>query len=64
MASARIVEAVDVLEEGCVDLPSGVPGVAPDEFGLHRLEECFDCGVEAPIFVNLLLAGFVAHRDV
>jgi hypothetical protein len=45
MASARIVEAVDVLKEGCVDLSSGVPGVAPDEFSLHRLEECFDCSV-------------------
>jgi hypothetical protein len=64
MTSAWIAKAVDVLEESRVDLPSGLPGVVPDEFGLHRLEECFDCGVEAPIFVNLLLAGFVAHRDV
>ena len=41
MASPRIVKAVDVLKEGGVDLPSGVPCVAPNEFSLHRLEECF-----------------------
>jgi hypothetical protein len=64
MASARIVEAVDVLKEGCVDLSSGVPGVAPDEFSLHRLEECFDCSVDAPIFVKRRQSRRAAHKDV
>ena len=56
MASAWIVEAGDVLKEGGVDLPSGVPGVAPYEFGLHRLEKRFDYGV-------VITISLATHRD-
>jgi hypothetical protein len=56
MASPRIVKAVDVLKEGRVDLPSGVPGVAPYEFGLHRLEKRFDYGV-------VMTISLATHRD-
>jgi len=39
MASAQIVEAVDVLKERALDLSSGVPGLAPDQFSLECFEE-------------------------
>ena len=57
MASPRIVKAVDVLKEGRVDLPSGMPAVTPDEFGLHRLEECFDRSV-------VIAITLATHRDL
>jgi hypothetical protein len=56
MTSAWIVKAVDVLEESRVDLPSGLPAVAPDKFGLHRIEERFDCDVVVAI-------ALATHRD-
>jgi len=34
MASTQIVEAADVLKESALDLPSGVPRMAPDQFSL------------------------------
>jgi len=40
--AARIVEAVDVFEEGEFDLLAGLPVVPPDQFCLQRLEEAFD----------------------
>ncbi len=39
MPTARVTEAVDVLEDGGVGLASGVPGAPPDQFGLDRLED-------------------------
>ena len=35
MFPARIVEAVDVFEEGDLDLATGLPVAAPDEFSLQ-----------------------------
>ena len=55
MFSARVVEAVDVFEEGDLDLPTGLPVTPPDDFGLQGLEEAFDGGIEAPIFVKQAL---------
>ena len=52
MFASRVVEAVDVFEEGDFDLAAGLPVAAPDQFGLQRLEEAFDGGIEAPIFVK------------
>jgi hypothetical protein len=49
---ARIVETVDVFEESNLDLATGLPVATPDEFGLQRLEEAFDGGIEAPMFVK------------
>ena len=54
MASPRIVKALDILKEGGVDLPSGVSCVAPNEFSLHRLEECFNCSVVKAIALTTL----------
>ena len=56
MASPQIVKALDILKEGGVDLPSGVSCVAPNEFSLHRLEECFNCSVVKAI-------ALATHRD-
>ena len=57
MFAARIVEAVDIFrcpamvcmqtmrgEEGDFDVSAGFSVAAPDELGLHRLEEAFDGG--------------------
>ena len=45
MTTPRIVEAVDVLEEGQLGIAAGRPRPAPDEFGLEGLEEGLDGGV-------------------
>lgn len=39
MSAAGVVEAVDLFEEGEFDLTTGLPVLAPDQFGLQRLEE-------------------------
>lgn len=57
MSPARVVEAVDVFEECALDLTTGLPVAAPDQFGLQRLEEAFDGG----IVVTVALA---AHRNL
>ena len=55
MFPARIVEAVDVFEEGDLDLATGLPVAAPDEFSLQGFEEAFDGGIVVAI-------AFSAHR--
>lgn len=55
MFAARVVEAVDVFEECNLDLTPGMPVAVPDQFGLERLEEAFDCGIVVAI-------AFPAHR--
>ena len=50
-----VIEAVDVFEEGHFDLTPGLPVVAPDPFGLQRLEEAFDGRIVVAI-------AFLAHR--
>ena len=57
MFPARIVEAVDIFEEGDFDLATGLPVAAPDQFGLQRFEEAFD----GRIVVAIALA---AHRNL
>ena len=42
MFAARILDAVDVFEEGDFDLTASLPVATPDQFGLERLEEAFD----------------------
>jgi len=37
--AARVVEAVDVFEEGDFDVPAGLPVSAPDQFGLEGLKK-------------------------
>jgi hypothetical protein len=38
----RVVEAVDVFEEGDFELPAALPAATPDQFSLERFEETFD----------------------
>ena len=57
MASARIVEAVDVLKERDLDLSSGLPRLAPDQFSLQRFEESLDHRI-------VVAVAFAAHRDL
>ena len=45
MFTSRVVEAVDVFEEGDLDLATGLPVVPPYQFGFQRLEEAFDGGI-------------------
>ena len=65
MFSAWVVEAVDVFrcpamvclqtmrgEEGDFDLAAGLPGSAPDQFCLQRLEEAFDRGIVVTIALS------------
>jgi hypothetical protein len=47
--ASRVVEAVDVFEEGDLDLSTGLPVAAPDEFGLQGFEEAFDGGIVVAI---------------
>ena len=57
MPTPWIVESVDVLEQCHFALPSGVPGLAPDQFGLHSFEEGLHNGVIPTI-------ALTAHRDL
>ena len=52
MPTARVIEAVDELEDGRLSLSEGLPGAPPDQLGLDGLEEGLDGGVEAPILVK------------
>ena len=52
MFTARIVDVVDVLEQGDLDRAACEPEPAPDHLGLDRLEERLDGSVEAPILVK------------
>ena len=57
MFSARVVEAVDVFEEGDLDFAAGLLVAAPDQFCLQGFEEAFD----GRIVVAIALA---AHRNL
>jgi hypothetical protein len=39
MSTARVIEAVDVLEDGGFGLPTRFPGSPPDQLGFDCLEE-------------------------
>jgi len=53
MPTARVIEAVDVLEDGGFGLASCLPCAAPDQFGLDRLEE----GLDSSVIVAVTLAA-------
>ena len=55
MFPARIVEAVDVFEEGDLDLATGFPVPSPDKFCLERLEDAFDGGIVVAIVLTAAL---------
>ena len=57
MFSARVVEAVDVFEEGDLNLAAGLPVAAPDQFRLQRFEEAFDGGIVVTI-------ALTTHRNL
>jgi len=57
MPTARIIEAVDVLEDGGFDLATCFPRPAPDQFGLDGFEE----GLNRGVIVAIALA---AHRHL
>jgi len=45
MPTTRVIEAVDVLEDGGFGLATRFPGPAPDQFGLDGFEEGLNGGV-------------------
>jgi len=55
MPSSRIVEAVDVLEDGRLYVSARVPRPSPNQLSLDRLEERLDSGV-------VVAVAFAAHR--
>ena len=55
MPPARIVEAVDVFEDGQLDVSARVPRPSPNQLSLDRLEERLDSGV-------VVAVAFAAHR--
>lgn len=55
MFAARVVEAVDVSEEGDFGVSAGLPVATPDDFGFERFEEAFDGGIVVAI-------ALAAHR--
>ena len=57
MFAARVVESVDVFEEGGFDLSAGLPVAPPDQFSLQRLEEAFDGRI-------VIAVAFPAHRNL
>ena len=57
MATARIVEAVDVFEDGDFGITTRSPGPLPQQLGLDRLEECLDRRV-------IVTVSSTAHRHL
>lgn len=55
MLPSRIVEAVDVLEDGQFDVSARLQRSSPEYFRLDRLEERLEGGV-------VIAAAFAAHR--
>ena len=55
MPTARVIEAVDVLEDGRLSLSAGFPIASPDQLGLDGFEEGLDCGV-------VIAVTLAAHR--
>ena len=55
MPTARVIEAVNVLEDGCLSLATRFPRPAPDQLSLDRLEEGFDGGI-------VIAVALAAHR--
>ena len=55
MPTARVIKAVDVLEDGRLSLATGFPRPAPDQLGLDGFEEGFDGCV-------VIAVAFAAHR--
>jgi hypothetical protein len=53
--TARVIEAVDVLEDGGLGLSAGFPGAPPDQLRLDGLEEGLNGGV-------VIAVSFAAHR--
>jgi len=54
MAASRVVEAVDVFEDGHLSLPAGVPCVSPDQLCFDRFEERLNRRV-------IIAISFAAH---
>lgn len=50
--STRIVETVDVFEDGHLSIATCAPGSLPQQFRLDGLEEGFNGSVDAPMFVK------------
>ena len=57
MATAQIVEAIDILEYRAFRLTARVPTITPDQLGLDGFEERLDHG----IVIAIALAD---HRDL
>ena len=57
MATARVIEPVDILEDRAFSLTACVPTVAPDQLSLVEFEERLD----HRIIITISLA---AHRDL
>ena len=55
MATARIVEAIDILEYRAFRLTARVPTITPDQLGLDGFKERLDHGIVVAI-------SFSAHR--
>ena len=55
MTATRIVEAIDVLEDGQLCISACVPWPPPDQLCLDRLEEGLDSGV-------VIAVALAAHR--
>jgi hypothetical protein len=52
MPAARVIEAVNVLEDAGFGLATDFPRAAPNQLGLDGLEERLDNGVDAPMSVK------------
>ena len=54
MATTRVLEAIDVLQDGGFGFPAGFPSVPPDQFSLDGFDEGFNGGV-------VIAVAFSAH---
>ena len=54
MPAARVIEAVDLLDDGGFGFATGFPNLAPVQFGFDGLEERLDSGVVMAIALAVL----------
>lgn len=57
MFATRVIEAVDIFEEGNFDLAPVLPVPPTDQFGRQRFEDAVDCG-------NVVTIAVVAFRNL
>ncbi len=64
MTASRIIEPIDVFEDGHLQFAPCLSGIPPDQFSLDQLEEGLDGGDHAVALVPSLEGGEETHPQI